>query len=600
MFRAIGEFLYNFRDTLWGYPDEVFFSENSLYSAFSKIYHNIRPVSHILLLIITLGLITWGVSSNVVSVLNINTDIYIEGIIVGTDKEGDIQQLARINPLINTNVQLEKDLNELIYESLIKVQKDGKVTPVLADYVVIEEGKEYQFKLEENILWQDGEPLTTEDVKATFELLQALDKSPRTSTVFSRAVSKIDLTVIDERSFTFKLKSVIPGFFESISFKIMPSHYLDEVHVGNITLSDPIINRRPVGTGPYRLAKSDNNVVKLVKNKLYRTDINLEEIHFKLFPDEVSAVGALKNGQIHSITGISYNNVRYLKSESNLDVLQSNILYNQYWAIYFNMGENGPSYFKDKKVRQAVSSAVNRDLILESLLGFGENAKGPIPPGSFAYAKQNTYDYDVEKAEKLLTEAKWVKGEDGIMNKGDERLSFNLLVVDNLDRIHVAESIKADLAVVGIEVNIVKKPLQQLINESIHPKNFEAVLYGVQTFNDPDRYELFHSSQIEHPGLNISSYKSAEQVLTVVDQKTVKIPEVDDVLDDGRKFIDKGRRAKEYKRFLAILADETPIVFLYYPQEVYVVNKRVKNIDFQHLSSIEDRFYNVTEWVIDY
>ena len=264
------------------------------------------------------------------------------------------------------------------------------------------------------------------------------------------------------------------------------------------------------------------------------------------------------------------------------------------------MGENGPDYFRDKKVRQAVSSAINRELILESLLGFGEDAKGPIPPGSFAYTAQNIYTYDIPKAQKLLTEAKWIRGEDGIMSKGDQKLSFDLLVVDNTDRINVAESIKADLAVVGIEINIIKQPLQQLINESIHPKSFDTILYGVQTFNDPDRYELFHSSQIDHPGLNISSYTSAEEVLTVVDQETVKVPEVDDVLDDGRKFIDKDRRAKEYERFLAILADETPVVFLYYPQEIYIVNKRVKNIDFKNLSSIEDRFYNVTEWEIDY
>jgi len=600
MFRAIENFLYNFRDTLWEYPNDIFFGKNSSYTTFSKIYYNIRPFSHIILLIVILSLLSWGVSANIVDVLNINTNIYVEGVIVGTDTEGNIQQLARINPLINTNVQLEKDLNELIYESLIEVQQDGEIKPVLADLFVIEEGKEYQFKLEENIFWQDGEPITTKDVKATFDLLQELNNTPRTSTVFSRAVSKIELTVIDDRSFIFKLKSVIPAFFESISFKIMPSHYLDEIHVGNITLSDPIINRRPIGSGPYSLAKSDSNVVSLVKNKLYRADINFDEIHFKLFPDETSAIGALKNGQIHAITGISYDNIRYLKSENNINVLQSNILYNQYWAIYFNMGENGPDYFKDKKVRQAVSSAINRKLILKSLLDFGEIAKGPIPPGSFAYAKQNTYDYDVEKAKKLLTEAKWVIGEDGIMSKGDQRLSFDLLVVDNTDRINVAESIQADLAVVGIEVNITKKPLQQLINESIHPKNFDTLLYGVQTFNDPDRYELFHSSQIEHPGLNISSYTSVEEVLTVVDQKTVKIPEVDDVLDDGRKFIDKTRRAKEYERFLAILADETPVVFLYYPQEIYIVNKRVKNIDFENLNSIEDRFYNVTEWSIDY
>src|SRR3989344_4919083 len=194
---TLSKLLSGTRDFFWNYPEFLFLGENSWWSRLRSFYNEGIPVSHFALLIFSTMLLTALVVVNAKAILNSNSDVLIEGVIIGVDETGNLQQLNRINPLINTNIQLEKDLNELIYESLIEVDQNGNPIPTLGDFLRIEEGRVYQFKLKQNIFWHDGQPITAEDVAKTFELLQTLEADPKTSTIFSRAAVKMDLTLID-------------------------------------------------------------------------------------------------------------------------------------------------------------------------------------------------------------------------------------------------------------------------------------------------------------------------------------------------------------------------------------------------------------------
>lgn len=579
----------------------VFADKDSIYRRISNYYYLTRPFSHFVFLSLIIILVTVIVGTNVRAFLRINNTTLIEGEIVGVDENNQLQQLSKINPLINTNIQLEKDLTELIYESLVRVDQNGDIIPILADYLEIKPGQLYRFKLKDNLLWHDGLPVTTEDVRATFELIQYLDQDARTSTLYSRAATKLELIIIDDLSFEFKLNSALPTFFEAISFKILPAHLMNDLTPLNINTPDPLLNRHPVGTGPYKLATVTEDAIELIENENYHGDKSaIKNIRFKLFADEATALDALKSGQIHSLTGMSTDRVREVAGLPHINVVPSSIIYNQYWGIYLNLGANGNPLLKDKKVRQALSSAINRELIIDALLGFAAEATGPIPESSFAYSKEVTYGYDKERAEKLLTDAGWVIPDGGtVREKEGKKLSFNLILIDNADRKKIAETVKKDLAEVGVELNVEIKSREQVVNENIIPRVFDMLLYGVQTFIDPDRYELFHSSQIEHPGLNISSYSSTETILTVVENnKTERVPIVDDVLNDGRKIIDPNARKKKYQTFLNAVAEDVPVIFLFHPEESYAVNKRVKGVKLDSISSIEQRFATIKDWSI--
>jgi len=602
---TISKLLSSSRDFLWNYPEFLFFGENSWWQRLRRFYYEGIPVSHFALLIFSTMLLTFVVVVNAKAILNSNSDTLIEGVIIGVDELGNLQQLNRINPLINTNIQLEKDLNELIYESLIEIDQNGVPVAVLGDFLKIEEGRIYQFKLKKNIYWHDGTPITANDVAKTFELLQSLEEDPKTSTIFSRAAVKMEIAVIDSESFEFKLKgedTYIPelSFFEGISFKILPAHLITDIDRFNISFSDPVINRHPVGSGPFKFNLARNNEITLVRNDNYfGNKPAIRIIKFKLFKDENSAVEAIKSGQIHALTGLTTNNLRDLATLANLQIIKSNIIYNQYFAVYFNMGQNGPEILKDQKVRQALALAVNKDKIIETVLGFAHKATGPIPENSFAYSTVGAFNYNPQKAQELLTEAGWLLPEQKkVREKNGAPLSLSLLLVNNPDRKLIAEELQQEFADIGVEVKLELRDLEAVINEHIIPRSFDMILYGVQTFVDPDRYEFFHSSQIAHPGLNISSYASTEKRLTVIGNKTERIPAVDDDLEDGRKIVDINIRKRRYQDFLRIIANEVPAIFLFHPVEAYVVNKRLKNIDISAIKSSEHRFDQISSWEI--
>src|SRR3989344_147730 len=602
---TLSKLLSGTRDFFWNYPEFLFLGENSWWSRLRSFYNEGIPVSHFALLIFSTMLLTALVVVNAKAILNSNSDTLIEGVIIGVDELGNLQQLNRINPLINTNIQLEKDLNELIYESLIEIDQNGVPVAVLGDFLKIEEGRIYQFKLKKNIYWHDGTPITANDVAKTFELLQSLEEDPKTSTIFSRAAVKMEIAVIDSESFEFKLKgedTYIPelSFFEGISFKILPAHLITDIDRYNISFSDPLINRHPVGSGPYKFNLSRNNEITLVRNDNYFGNKSaIKMIKFKLFKDENSAVEALKSGQIHALTGLTTNNLRDLSTFSNLQIIKSNIIYNQYFALYFNLGQNGLEILKDQKVRQAIAFAVNKEKIIETVLGFAHKADSPIPENSFAYSASSAYPYNPQKAQELLNEAGWLLPEQKkVREKNAAPLSLTLLLVNNPDRKLIAEELQKEFADVGVEVNLELLDLEAVINEHIIPRSFDLILYGVQTFVDPDRYEFFHSSQIAHPGLNISSYASTEKRLTGIGNKTERIPAVDDDLEDGRKIVDINIRKRRYQDFLRIIANEVPAVFLFHPVEAYAVNKRLKNVNISAIKSSEHRFDQISSWEI--
>ncbi|KXK08390.1 MAG: Periplasmic oligopeptide-binding protein precursor [candidate division WS6 bacterium OLB21] len=269
LLRHIEQLLYSIRDFLWSYPERLFIDKHSLYNQFRSTYHALRPLSHYLMVAFITFLVVTITGSNVSAMLRINSDTLIEGVIVGLDEQGDVQEISRINPLINSNIQLERDIIELIYESLISVNQSGESTAALADYGELDKGRLYRFKLREGMLWSDGQPITTADVEATFNLLQQLEGDPTTSTLYSRAATKMEIIILDDLTFEFKLNSVIPGFFEAISYKILPAHLLSDVNTDNIVTSDPLINRNPVGSGRYKINSVSDDTITLSQNPNY-------------------------------------------------------------------------------------------------------------------------------------------------------------------------------------------------------------------------------------------------------------------------------------------------------------------------------------------
>ncbi|HIE32583.1 MAG TPA: peptide-binding protein, partial [Thermodesulfobacteriaceae bacterium] len=223
--------------------------------------------------------------------------------------------------------------------------------------------------------------------------------------------------------------------------------------------------------------------------------------------------------------------------------------------------------FRDKRVRQALSYAINKREIVDGVLfGLGVPATGPYKPDTWFYNPNvRRYPYDPERAKRLLAEAGWRDTDgDGILDKDGRPFEFTILTNQgNLSRLLTAQIIQRRLSEIGIKVHIRTAEWTAFIHEFIDKRRFEAVILGWTTGPEPDLYDIWHSSKIKPPGLNFVGYAN---------------PEVDRLLEEGRRTFDRNKRKRIYDRFQEILAEDQPYTFLYVPMALPCIHKRFQGI----------------------
>lgn len=648
-FSFIEKLLYRVRDIFWKYPDFVF-EDNPHKRAFLELYKASSPASHFILaglFIFTLfmGLFVTGFPS----ISSAKNKTYIEAVVLGTDNQGELQRLNKINPLTASNIQLEKDLVELIYEPLFRYeylkQADGTysggVINVLADDIIkIQQGANYEIILEKGISWHDQSEFSADDVIRTFELLSLIEKgNAYTQALKQMQWEKIDdLTVrictkMQATEFTSCLsdiqRPIISNFLELISFKIIPAHLSNDIDPANLN-NIATLFRNPIGTGPYIFSNISENQLQVRKNKLYHDGASagkIDTIEFQFYKNIVDAMAALKSGEVHALASNSVEFKSEVEKYPQIKTYTSPVLNTQFWALYFNLrvrpdgSSIAPEFLNDIRVRKAISAAIDRSkLIHEALEDVGKEAKGPIPQESYFFnANTKWYTYNSTDISELLDEAGWkFRGTDQIRtNDKGEKLEFSLYYVNSYDRSKVAESIKIDLQKIGVNVITDRREQQGGLNNNPHwtldelnsqilsTRLFDVILYGMDTFVDPDRYELYHSSQIGDQGLNIAGYKGSVQTVAPNenrkegDSSVINVSKVDRWLELARSFdpeINKVDRKERYDDVQSLIAEDVPLVYLYHPQFLYFVNNNVQKISLDDVVSVENRFRNVLKW----
>jgi peptide/nickel transport system substrate-binding protein len=276
------------------------------------------------------------------------------------------------------------------------------------------------------------------------------------------------------------------------------------------------------------------------------------------------------------------------KLQANTDYFRRNFQKFRYPAFaYTYMGYNHlDPKFKDKRVRRALTHAIDKQEIIDGvLLGYGTPCTGPFPPESWAYNPDaKDPEFDREKAKRLLAEAGWTPGKGGTLYKDGEPFSFTLITNQgNNARIQTAQIIKEQLDKVGVEVKIQVLEWQAFLHEFVDKKRFEAIILGWSLSRDPDAYIIWHSSQTKDGAFNFISYKNEE---------------VDQLLVEGRQTFGMERRKEIYHRVHELLAEDQPYTFLYVPDSLPVLHARFKGVekapagiwhDFIHWRVPEDR-----------
>ena len=236
---------------------------------------------------------------------------------------------------------------------------------------------------------------------------------------------------------------------------------------------------------------------------------------------------------------------------------------------YLYMGYNlRHPLFGDKRIRQAITAAVNKDELIQGVLfGMGQKAHGPIVPGRWAYNPDvKDIAYDPKHAVNLLAQAGWKdKNADGILIRNGKPFQFTILTNQgNQQRLLTAQIVQQRLKFIGIDVKIRIVEWATFLKEYIDKGNFEVVMLAWNISQDPDMYDVWHSSKTNPGELNFVGFKNAE---------------VDRLLVEGRSTFDMAKRKQAYFRLQEILAEEQPYTFLYVPDALPVVSARIRGVE---------------------
>lgn len=307
----------------------------------------------------------------------------------GTYKEGMVGQPRFVNPLYLSSQDIDRDIVEIMYSGLMKYDEQADLTTDLArDFQIENAGKTFRFFLKENILWHDGEPLTTDDIVFTVSLTQNPEyQSPlriKWTGVLTERVSKDEII--------FKLPKKYPGFLETLTLKILPEHIFKDISPNNIPLS--LISKDfLVGSGPFKFknVKQDSSgfisELTLEKNKqYYNKEPYLDKISFLFFKDERELQKALNMGEVDGAASAG--------SKAYAVALP------RYFALFFNLEKET----FEKELREALSFAVDREKIIEKVFqGKARKAESPILPTYFGFACPSSTNYNAQKADEILT-----------------------------------------------------------------------------------------------------------------------------------------------------------------------------------------------------
>ena len=474
--------------------------------------------------------------------------------------EGTIGEASTLIPLLATDSSSHAVAGQ-IYNGLVKYDKNLNIVGDLAEsFDISADGLIITFHLRSGVKWHDGAPFTSRDVLYTYQV--TID--PKTPTAYAEDFKQVKrITAPDARTVRVTYDAPFAPALASWGMNILPAHLLEGKDITRSPLA-----RNPVGTGPYRFKEwiSGQKIVLEANRDYFEGRPYIDRYIYRIIPDSSTMYMELKAGAIDLM---SLSPVQYARQTSSRSFTSRFNKYRYPSSSYLYMGYNlRHPLFGDKRIRQAMTAAINKDELIQGVLfGMGQKSVGPIVPGRWAYNPAvKDIGYDPKRAAELLAEAGWKeKNSEGILVKNGKPFKFTILTNQgNQQRLMTAQIIQQRLRQVGIDVKIRIVEWAAFLKEFVNKGNFEVVLLAWSISQDPDMYDVWHSSKTNVGELNFVGYKN---------------PEVDRLLIEGRSTFDMERRKRAYFRIQDILADEQPYTFLYVPDALPVVSSRIRGVE---------------------
>lgn len=443
-----------------------------------------------------------------------------------------------------------------IYETLVNRDENNEIVPGLAESWEQVDDTTWSFKLREGVMFHDGEEFNAEVVKMNLDrILDPAVASPRLF-LFEmitnvEVVSDYEVNITTEYPFAPLLAHLSHNGGGMVSPASIEADY-EALNGG----ADPgsVISENPVGTGFFKFESwNPGSEIKLVKNEDYwgEEGAKVDSVTFRVVPDSQVRAADLETGNVHIIDPVQPNEVERINNSGVASVNQkasSSLAY-----LGFNT-EKAP--FDDPLVRQAISKAIDREAIISGIYdNYGIPAIGPLAPGIFGYTEDiDAIEYNMDEAKALLEEAGMADG-----------FETTLWTNDNPQRQAIAVLVQEALAELNITVEIEVMEFGTYLEQTAAGQHDMFILGWSNPTGDADygMYALFHSSQKGNPG-NRSFYEN---------------PEVDELLDQGRRETDPAAREAIYAEVAQLLTDDAPMAFLLHTEYLTGISDNVQGFD---------------------
>ena len=484
--------------------------------------------------------------------------------------------LKTMTPLVSSDVYAS-NVQSYVMESLLIRDPDTLewVGLIARSWDVSDDGLKLTFRLRKDVVFSDGQPLTSDDVVFTFDfIMNETIAAPRARAYFEKMKS---VTALDDYTVVFEFKE---PYFNALSLaggmSIMARHFYEPY------LQTPeAFNQSKgllLGSGPYRLQDPkgwtpDLGMVELERNPRYWGPIlpAFDRLLWKVIENDSARLTTFRNGEI-DIYSARPREYKALLDDDELSDRTQHFEYMSPTAGYSYIGWNQgsidkPSRFADKRVRQAMTYLTDRKRIIdEIMLGYGEVAISPFNPRSHQHNKALTArDYDPEKAKALLKEAGYEdRNGDGVLEDANgEPFEFELVYFQgNEDTKRIVLFLKDLYAGAGVLLH--PKPTEwSVMLDLLGKRNFDAITLSWSSGVETDIFQMFHGSQTENGGDNFVGNKN---------------PELDKLIDEARATVDEAKRMPLWQQTEAIMYDDQPYTFLMRRKSMVFIDKRIHNI----------------------
>lgn len=463
------------------------------------------------------------------------------------------QEIAGLGPN-DLGATMQSIMIGAIHSSLVGYDTDYKMYNDLSESLeVAPDGKKYTFVLRKGVKFHNGEELKAGDVKYTFDYYR---DEKNAATIQSNFTGVGSVETPDDYTLVVNMETVnAASLINWASLPIVPAKYHAEV-------GDAKYSTAPIGTGPFKVKEwKASEYTELEANADYfRGKPEVDLIRMEVVPEDAVRKAALDTGDADSSAWpLLVEDSLALESEPGFKVFRTPGESIKHFPI-----NNEKPYFSDKRCRQALMHALDRQRIIDDLWnGAAEVAHSNIPPNSQYYkADLKQYEFSTDKAKALLDEAGWVEGADGIREKDGTKFSFTCTVkAGDQARKAIAELTVQLFKDIGVEMQLAEAPVAEIL-EAMRAGTMEMSIFN-WTYNsgvlEPDSTDTLSSTG----GNNFPHYKN---------------PEMDELLSKGLQEVDPANRKPIYDRVQELFAEEVPVLYLQFDTWMLPFATRVEGL----------------------